>query len=80
MGQREPGTSRGIRTPSKLYAHDAPRCATMRPWLDSGRTRTYLNIGGAKANSQIPMRWGNILLANRIFDDPQKTVLFVKED
>lgn len=53
----------------------------MRRWLDSGGPRTYLSIGGDKANSQDPMRWGNIPLTYyRIFDDPKETVLFVKED
>jgi hypothetical protein len=80
MGQREPGTSRGGRKPSKLYTLDAPKCATMRRWLDSGRTRTYVSIGGAKVDSQKPMRCGNTPLAHRIYDNPKGMVISVKED
>jgi len=52
----------------------------MRTWLDSGRTRTHLSIGGGKANDQNPMRWGNIPHTNGIFDNPKRMVLSVKED
>jgi hypothetical protein len=52
----------------------------MRKWLDSGRTRTYLSIGGAKANSQNPIRRGNIPTAHGIFDGLKVIVLSIKED